>query len=72
MNEWSMTGGWQPGVSVGMVGTFPPTECGLATFAAALGDSLRAVLKLGGQVDLVTPGTLANDGKVIDDVRIYT
>jgi phenylacetate-CoA ligase len=39
--------------------------------AASVGESLRAVLKLGGQVDLVTPGTLANDGKVIDDQRSY-
>jgi phenylacetate-CoA ligase len=39
--------------------------------ASAVGDSLRAVLKLGGQVELVSPGTLANDGKVIDDQRSY-
>ena len=31
------------GVSVAMVGTFPPTECGLATFAAALGEALDRV-----------------------------
>lgn len=32
------------GVSVGMVSTFPPTSCGLATFAAALG---RGMLRTG-------------------------
>jgi phenylacetate-CoA ligase len=31
--------------------------------------SLRAVAKLGGQVELVAPGTLPNDGKVIADER---
>ena len=33
------------------------------------GASLRAVAKLGGQVELVAPGTLPNDGKVIADER---
>ena len=31
--------------------------------------SLRAVTKLGGEVELVAPGTLPNDGKVIADER---
>jgi phenylacetate-CoA ligase len=31
--------------------------------------SLRAVTKLGGQVELVSPGALPNDGKVIADER---
>ncbi len=31
--------------------------------------SLRAVTGLRGEVRLVAPGTLANDGKVIDDRR---
>ena len=31
--------------------------------------TLRAVTKLGGQVELVSPGALANDGKVIADER---
>jgi phenylacetate-CoA ligase len=31
--------------------------------------SLRAVAKLGGAVELVAPGSLPNDGKVIADVR---
>ena len=39
----------------------------------ALGDriqeSLRTVTKLGGSVELVAPGSLPNDGKVIDDAR---
>jgi phenylacetate-CoA ligase len=33
--------------------------------------TLREVTKLGGDVIFATPGTLANDGKVIDDVRKY-
>jgi phenylacetate-CoA ligase len=35
----------------------------------AIGESLRAVLKLGGSVELLAPGTLPNDGKVIEDAR---
>lgn len=37
--------------------------------ASALADSLRAITKLGGRIDLVAPGTLPNDGRVIDDAR---
>ena len=33
--------------------------------------SLRDVTKLGGEVKVMTPGSLPNDGKVIDDVRDY-
>ncbi len=33
--------------------------------------TIREVCKLKGEVALVTAGTLANDGKVIDDVRTY-
>lgn len=32
-------------------------------------ESLRTVTKLGGKVELVAPGSLPNDGKVIDDTR---
>jgi phenylacetate-CoA ligase len=39
--------------------------------AAALAHSLREVTKLRGEVALVTPGSLANDGKVIEDARRY-
>lgn len=35
----------------------------------AITSSLRAVTKLGGNVELVVPGTLPNDGKVIADER---
>ena len=38
---------------------------------AAIAETLRAVCNLRGEVMLVAPGTLANDGKVIDDVRSY-
>ena len=37
--------------------------------AAAVGESLRAMTKLGGTVVLVAPGSLPNDGKVIEDAR---
>lgn len=36
-----------------------------------LGDAIREVTKLRGAVQLLTPGTLANDGKVIEDIRSY-
>lgn len=39
--------------------------------AAAIAASLREVCKLRGEVRLVDAGTLANDGKVVDDVRSY-
>ena len=39
--------------------------------AGALGDSIAAVLKLKGRVEIVAPGSLPNDGKVIDDQRKY-
>jgi phenylacetate-CoA ligase len=34
-------------------------------------ESVRAVTKLGGTVELVAPGSLPNDGKVIDDTRAH-
>ncbi len=40
--------------------------------AEAIVASIRDVTKLRGEVELVTPGTLANDGKVIEDLRKYT
>ncbi|MDD3354990.1 AMP-binding protein [Zoogloea sp.] len=39
--------------------------------AAAVADSIRELTKLRGQVAFCAPGTLANDGKVIDDIRTY-
>ena len=45
-----------------------PTPEGLV---AAIVASLREVCKLRGEVDIVPAGTLANDGKIIDDVRTY-
>ncbi|MDH3451689.1 MAG: AMP-binding protein [Gammaproteobacteria bacterium] len=42
-----------------------------ADLADALVASLREVCKLRGEVVLLAPGSLANDGKVIDDVRSY-
>jgi phenylacetate-CoA ligase len=39
--------------------------------AAAIADSVRELCKLRGQVVFDEPGSLANDGKVIDDVRSY-
>jgi phenylacetate-CoA ligase len=40
--------------------------------ANALADTVRAVCKVGGKVEFTGPGTLPNDGKVIDDIRKYT
>ena len=37
----------------------------------ALIDSIREICKLRGEVELVEPGSLPNDGKVIDDIRQY-
>ncbi len=38
---------------------------------AAYETAVREILKLKGRVELVTPGSLPNDGKVIDDQRSY-
>lgn len=42
-----------------------------ATLESAVAASIRAVMKLRGEVRIVAPGSLPNDGKVIDDVRTY-
>jgi phenylacetate-CoA ligase len=50
-------------------------KCETATqgeaLAKAVGDSLTATTKLRGKVELVPPGSLPNDGKVIEDARTY-
>ena len=38
---------------------------------ARIADAVRDVTKLRGDVELVEPGTLPNDGKVIEDARSY-
>ncbi|MBC5763280.1 phenylacetate--CoA ligase family protein [Ramlibacter albus] len=38
---------------------------------ARIGEAIRDVTKLRGDVELVTPGSLPNDGKVIEDARSY-
>ena len=40
-------------------------------FAAAVRETMRAVLKLRGEVEACLPGSLPNDGKVIDDIRKF-
>jgi phenylacetate-CoA ligase len=44
---------------------------GLDGLEAKLAEAIRDVTKLRGQVELVLPGTLPNDGKVIEDARSY-
>ncbi len=39
--------------------------------ARQLGDAIREVTKLRGEVQMVPPGTLPNDGRVIEDARSY-
>ena len=41
------------------------------SLAYAIAESIREVCKLRGDVELVAPGKLPNDGKVIDDIRQY-
>jgi phenylacetate-CoA ligase len=43
-----------------------------AGLAGAIVASIRDVTKLRGEVELLAPGTLPNDGKVIDDTRKYS
>jgi len=42
-----------------------------AGLGEAVAASVRELCKLRGEVELVDPGTLPNDGKVIDDIRTY-
>ncbi len=42
-----------------------------AGIAGAVAASVRDVCKLRGEIEFVPPGTLANDGKVIEDARTY-
>ena len=44
-----------------------PSEADAGSIAA----SLAAVTKLKGAVEIVEPGSLPNDGKMIDDLRKY-
>jgi phenylacetate-CoA ligase len=39
------------------------------SLAGPLAQALQAATKLRGAVEIVPPGTLPNDGKVIDDTR---
>ena len=39
--------------------------------ALRIADAVRDVTKLRAEVELVLPGSLPNDGKVIDDQRSY-
>ncbi len=41
------------------------------SLSASIAESFRGIGKLRCEVELVTSGTLANDGKVIDDIRQY-
>jgi phenylacetate-CoA ligase len=43
-----------------------------AALKAKLAEALQAVTKLKGEVEIVAPGSLPNDGKVIADERTYT
>ena len=48
------------------------TACsGPDALAAKIGEAIRDVTKLRGDVELVVPGSLPNDGKVIEDARSY-
>jgi phenylacetate-CoA ligase len=50
-------------------------RCEVAQTRAGLADTLvatiRDITKLRGEVEIVAPGSLPNDGKVIDDARAY-
>ena len=45
-----------------------PAQDGLAQ---KIGEAVRDVTKLRAEVELVAPGSLPNDGKVIEDARSY-
>ena len=45
---------------------------GSADLAKAMESNIQSICKVRGRVEFVPPGSLPNDGKVIDDVRKYT
>lgn len=48
------------------------TECsGPDALTQKIGEAIRDITKLRGEVELVNPGSLPNDGKVIEDARSY-
>jgi phenylacetate-CoA ligase len=48
------------------------TTCsGPDALASKIGEAIREVTKLRGTVELLSPGSLPNDGKVIEDARSY-
>ena len=47
------------------------SEAGDPDLVAAIAATVRDVCKLRGNIGIVPPGTLANDGKVIEDARTY-
>jgi phenylacetate-CoA ligase len=48
------------------------TSCsGPDALSAKLMEAIRDVTKLRGRVEIVLPGSLPNDGKVIEDARSY-
>ena len=47
------------------------SEAGDTDLVAAIAATVRDVCKLRGNIGIVPPGTLANDGKVIEDARTY-
>lgn len=53
------------------VETTTPAEVAGAALVARIGEAIRDVTKLRGDVAIVQAGTLPNDGKVIDDARSY-
>ncbi len=52
-------------------GDVPPAADARDALVAQLAGALRDVTKLRGEVELVAPGALPNDGKVIEDARKY-
>ena len=51
--------------------TLTQADLATANLARAIENSLRSVTKLRGEVTLVRPGELPNDGKVIEDAKKY-
>jgi len=49
----------------------PESESNDPSLQRAVGETLRSITKLGGAVELLAPGSLPNDGKVIEDARSF-
>lgn len=61
-----------PGYSVGLNRAARLRARRISGRVECIAEAIRDVTKLRGEVDVVPPGSLPNDGRMIEDARDYT